>query len=263
MPNESIKKIFLVSLGVCLVCSFLVSTTAVTLYNKQNANKRIEKIKNILIAGDLFTKNANVAEIYQKKVKPFLIELETGDKVNETELNEELNIERFDIKEISNHPKYGKEISQKNDVASIKRMPRYMVVYLVETESREMEKVILPVYGKGLWSTMYGFLALEKDLKTVSGITFYEHGETPGLGGEIENPRWTGIWKGKIAFDETGNMILEILKGSVDPSRKEAIHQIDGISGATITTRGVYQLTKFWLGPEGYQPFLDKLREKS
>lgn len=109
---------------------------------------------------------------------------------------------------------------------------------------------------------MYAFLALDKDLKTVTGVTFYEHGETPGLGGEIENPRWNNLWKGKEAFDENNNVQLEIIKGVVNRDRSEANYQIDGLSGATITARGVDKMIKFWLGDDGYSPFLNKLREE-
>ncbi len=136
-----------------------------------------------------------------------------------------------------------------------------MLVYFIK-EGEEINKIILPVYGKGLWSTMYAFLALDKDFKTVTGVTFYEHGETPGLGGEIENPRWNTLWKGKKAFDENNNVQLEIIKGVVDRNRPEANYQIDGLSGATITARGVDKMIKFWLGDYGYTPFLNKLREE-
>ena len=77
----------------------------------------------------------------------------------------------------------------------IKRKPKYMVIYEVE-EGDKIDKYIFPIYGKGLWSTMYGFIALDKDLKTIKGFTFYEHGETPGLGGEVDNPKWKNIVEG-------------------------------------------------------------------
>jgi Na+-transporting NADH:ubiquinone oxidoreductase subunit C len=124
-----------------------------------------------------------------------------------------------------------------------------------------VEKLILPIYGKGLWSTLYGFLALEKDLKTVSGITFYQHGETPGLGGEVDNPNWKGKWQGKQAFDDSGDVIIKVIKGAVIPGAPDADHQIDGLSGATLTARGVDNLVQFWLGENGYGPYLQQIRE--
>jgi Na+-transporting NADH:ubiquinone oxidoreductase subunit C len=93
----------------------------------------------------------------------------------------------------------------------------------------------------------------------VKGFTFYEHAETPGLGGEIDNPRWKNSWKGKHVHDKEGNVIIEVIKGQVDTSRPESKHQVDGLSGATLTARGVDHLVKFWLGNNGYGLFLKRL----
>ncbi len=262
MADDSIKHTFKVALGVCLVCSLLVSTAAVTLNGIQNRNKRLDRIKNILIAADLYEKDTDIARTYDERIEARLVRLEDGETIPEDEFNDVLNIEDFDIKTLAGDPEYGQTIPPAEDLADIKRRPKYMVVYFVRG-SDGIEKVILPVYGKGLWSTLYGFLALGKDLRTVTGITFYEHGETPGLGGEIENPRWQRIWKGKLAYDDHWNVKLEVIKGQVDPNGANAKYQIDGLSGATITTRGVDHLVKYWLGENGYRPFLRKLREVS
>jgi Na+-transporting NADH:ubiquinone oxidoreductase subunit C len=136
-----------------------------------------------------------------------------------------------------------------------------MVIYQV-MENEQVVRLILPVYGKGLWSTMYGFIALKNDLQMVTGFIFYEHGETPGLGGEIDNPRWRAKWIGKRAFDESGELKIEVVKGTIDPASPQAQYQVDGLSGATLTTRGVDNLVQFWLGENGYGPFLQNLRAK-
>ncbi len=261
MSNDSIKKTVLVVLGVCLVCSLLVSTAAVKLFPLQEENRKLDKVKNILVAGELFSEGTDIAKAYDENIEPVLIELATGESVSKENFNDVLNIENFDITVLANHPEYGRSIPQSQDLADIKVSPKYMLVYFIK-EGEEINKIILPVYGKGLWSTMYAFLALDKDLKTVTGVTFYEHGETPGLGGEIENPRWNNLWKGKEAFDENNNVQLEIIKGIVNRTRPEASYQVDGISGATITARGVDKMIKFWLGDNGYTPFLNKLREE-
>jgi Na+-transporting NADH:ubiquinone oxidoreductase subunit C len=119
--------------------------------------------------------------------------------------------------------------------------------------------LILPIEGKGLWSTLYGFLALAPDTKTIEGLTFYEHGETPGLGGEIDNPRWKGLWKDRVAFDDEGNPEIEVIKGAAGPPDTDP-HRVDGLSGATLTGRGVTHLIQFWLSNDGYGPFLEKFR---
>jgi len=259
VSNDSIEKTVLVVLGVCLVCSLLVSTAAVKLFPLQEVNRKLDKVKNILVAGELYNEEADIAKTYDDKIEPVLIELATGEPVTEENFDDVLNVENFDITVLANHPEYGRSIPQPQDLADIKISPKYMLVYFIK-EGEEINKIILPVYGKGLWSTMYAFLALDKDFRTVTGVTFYEHGETPGLGGEIENPRWNTLWKGKEAFDENNNVQLEIIKGVVNRNRPEANYQIDGLSGATITARGVDKMIKFWLGDDGYAPFLNKLR---
>ena len=191
-----------------------------------------------------------------------MIDLGSGEIVPEESLNELLNIETFDIKTMADSAEYGRVISPDDDIAKIAKMPAYMVVYLVK-ENNKTEKVILPIYGKGLWSTMYGFIALDKDLKTIKGITFYDHAETPGLGGEIDNPRWKALWDGKLAFDEEGAVAIEVIKGAVVPGSARAIHQVDGISGATLTARGVGNLVRYWLGEDGFGPYLATLRAEA
>ena len=136
---------------------------------------------------------------------------------------------------------------------------RYTTVYMVEKDG-EVEILILPVRGYGLWSTLHGFIAVKGDLNTVVGMGFYQHGETPGLGGEVDNPKWTGQWPGKTLFDENGELAVEVVKGGVDPQSPKAVHQVDGLAGATLTGNGVDNLLKFWLGQNGFGPFIANLR---
>lgn len=263
MPVDSgIKKTVTVALGVCLVCSVFVSAAAIGLKALQEKNKKLDRITNILQAGDLSYNGENPAEVFNKKIKPVIVELKSGLVLNENELAPELMPENFNLKTISSESNFSSEIPLAQDIAGIKRKPNFMIVYEVKDKEDNTEKYIMPIYGKGLWSTLYGFIAIDRDLETIKGITFYEHGETPGLGGEVDNPRWKETWKGKKAFDENGNVIIDVIKGAVDPSDPRSNHQIDGLSGATITTRGVDKLIEFWLGENGYRPFLNKLREE-
>lgn len=133
-------------------------------------------------------------------------------------------------------------------------------MYLVEKDGA-LETLILPVRGYGLWSTLYGFVAVKGDLNTVVGFGFYQHGETPGLGGEVDNPKWKALWSGKTLFDEQGQLAVEIIKGSVDPQSAKATHQVDGLAGATLTSKGVNNLLHFWLGENGFGPLLANLKE--
>ena len=115
------------------------------------------------------------------------------------------------------------------------------MIWHKETSLVGLDAIILPVSGKGLWSTCYGYLALAGDKNTVKGIQFYRHGETPGLGGEIENANWTAMWKGKQILNDKGELVsVTVKKGKVDQSKPvEKKHFVDGLAGATITSNGV------------------------
>jgi len=261
MPSESPRKTFLVALGVCLVCSVLVSSAVVGLRQRQQANKELDKLKNILLAADLYTNDAAVRQTFEAKIRPALVDLSSGRILSETPSDKRLDPIYFDVKAVARDPKLSRVIPSLDNLAGIGRRPNYMVIYQV-MENERVARLILPVYGKGLWSTMYGFIALKNDLQTVTGFIFYEHGETPGLGGEIDNPLWRAKWIGKHAFDESGELKIKVIKGTVDPTNPQAQYQIDGLSGATLTTRGVDNLVHFWLGENGYGPFLQNLRAK-
>lgn len=258
--NDTLKNIIGVALVVCFVCSILVATAAVVLKPRQEANQKLEKIRNILIAGDLLEgKGKDFEAIFSEKIHPVLIDLKTGAQLPGEKMTGQLAPDNFDIKKISKEPGASRLIPAEDDRANIKRMPLNSLIYYVKEGEGKYSKIIFPVHGSGLWSIMYGFLALDWDLKTIRGITFYEHGETPGLGGEIDNSQWKASWKGKIAFDEAGQLKLKVLKGLAAPG---STSEIDGLAGATLTTRGVDDMIAFWFGPGGYGPFLEKLRNK-
>ncbi len=261
MADDSTSKTLSITLAVCVVCSILVSAAAVNLRGLQEENKKIDKIINILQAGQLYVDNSNVLALYNENIEPILVELSTGNQIDKSNFTQELNIDTFNIKTISSHPVLGESVQPTKDIARIKRKPKYMVVYLVKKHGKT-DKIIFPIYGKGLWSTLYGFMALSSDLQTIEGLTFYDHGETPGLGGEIDNPSWKESWRGKSAFDASGKILISVIKGKVPRNQPETNYQIDGLSGATLTTRGVDQLIKFWLGGDGYGPFLKKMRAR-
>lgn len=266
MSAESTSKTLIVSLVVCIVCSVLVSSFAVGLKDIQDENKRLDKLKNILAAADLLEEDADaerINEIYSKNIKPEIIKLESGTPLPENQYTDELNIEVFDIKALAKNPKYNRNVPADEDIANNKRIPQYMSVYFVK-DGEKIKKVILPVYGKGLWETMYGFIALGNDLNTVKGFTFYEHGETPGLGGEVDNPLWKALWNEKKVYGEDGSVKIEVIKkGMYDPSNPEdKLYKIDGLAGSTLTSRAVNNLVRFWLDKEGYRPFIERLKKE-
>jgi len=262
MATETITKTIGVVVAICFVAAIFVSSAAVGLKPIQEENKRIDLLKNILIAGDLYESGkTNISETFKSKVNGEIINLENGNVIPEDKYDAILNLESFDVKAVASSSDYGKDIPTDKDLAGIRRMPKSIAIYKVGGKEG-VDKYILPIYGKGLWSTLYGFVALDKDLHTIKGFTFYEHGETPGLGGEVDNPKWKSQWVGKQAYDEDWNLKIEVLKGLVDPNSAKAKYQVDGLSGSTLTTRGVSNLVRFWLSEEGYKPFITKLREE-
>ena len=182
-----------------------------------------------------------------------MIELKTGAYVDSIDAG------AYDQRAASRDPARS-AVAPAND-ARVLRLPQYAVIYELRARegSDDITAVILPIQGYGLWSTMYGYIALEADTKTIAGLTFYEHGETPGLGGEIENPRWQARWKARKAFDDTGTLRIRVLKGAAGPAATDPYH-VDGLSGATITSRGVSSALLFWLGASGFGPFLEQFR---
>ncbi|WP_022962377.1 Na(+)-translocating NADH-quinone reductase subunit C [Halopseudomonas pelagia] len=249
--KETVSRTIMVALLVCLVCSVVVSAAAVALKPVQITNQLLDKKRNILSIAGLLEEGADV-EAQFEKVTARLVDLRTG------EFSEEMDPLTYDQQKAAKDPALSERLAASDDIASIRRREDYATVYMVENDDG-IETMILPIHGYGLWSTLYGFIALEGDLKTVVGLGFYQHAETPGLGGEVDNPNWRQQWTGKVVYDEDGDVAVQVLKGSVDSSNPNAEHQVDGLAGATLTSRGVENLVRFWLGENGFGPFLDNL----
>ena len=250
--KDSIKSTVTVALLLCLVCSILVSGAAVLLKPMQQANKVLDKKNNVLLAAGIETQGQDINALFEQ-FTPRVVDLETGRYVTD------IDAATYDQRKAAKDPKLSDKLSRDDDIASIKRREHYATVYLLEKDG-ELDRIILPVKGYALWSTLYGFLALEGDGNTVAGLGFYEHAETPGLGGEIDNPRWKALWPGKKVFDANGNLAIALVKGAVDAASPKAIHQVDALSGATLTSNGVENLLLFWLGENGFGPYLTNLR---
>ncbi|WP_028117665.1 Na(+)-translocating NADH-quinone reductase subunit C [Ferrimonas senticii] len=249
--NETFGKTVAVVLGLCLVCSLVVSGTAVALKPTQIQNKLQDKQKFILEAAGIAVEGGDIAATYGKYVEPRVVDFASGS------FNSSIDAVTFDQRKAARDPESSQEPA--NDIASISRRADNGLVYLVKDASGDVDTLILPVHGYGLWSIMYGFLALDADdLNTIKAMVYYEQGETPGLGAEVENPKWKALWPNKQAFDANGEIAIEVVKGGAKPGD---IHGVDGLSGATLTSNGVTNSLQFWLGAEGYGPFIAKARQ--
>ena len=247
--NESIRKTVTVALVLCLVCSVVVSAAAVLLRPAQAVNEKVNMQMNILQAAGLYDPNQPIQVQFQI-VSARLVDLSTGEFV------EGIEAEGYNQRKAAKDPSMNRVISNVKDIASIKRQAKIAKVYLIQTDD-QVEKIILPIHGYGLWSTLYGFMALEGDANTVAGLGFYEHAETPGLGGEVDNPNWRAQWTGKQVYKDDV-VAIRLVKGGANRSDKYAV---DALSGATLTSRGVDNLVKFWLSDEGFKPFLNNLKK--
>jgi len=192
----------------CIVCSVVVSSAAVSLRPQQQINKDLDRKRNILLAAGLYQEGVSVDEQFEK-IETRVVDIETGKFVD-------VDPDGYDQRKAARDPKQSIALGDK-DIAKISRRENLALVYLVQSGDA-VDKVILPVHGYGLWSTLYGFVALEQDLNTVAGMGFYDHAETPGLGGEVDNPRWKAQWPGKKVYGSDGAVKLALLKGAVDTS---------------------------------------------
>ncbi|MDQ7090388.1 MAG: Na(+)-translocating NADH-quinone reductase subunit C [Methylococcales bacterium] len=253
LSNESLKKTIAVALALCFVCAILVSISAVALKPLQVENKAMDMKKNILDVAGLLTENANIHQAFAEKIEAKLVNMETGEYV------EDLDVITYDQRKAAKNPAQNTLIPKDKDLASIKVKAKIAKVYLVK-EGDAIKSIILPVHGYGLWSTMYGFLALDADGQTVQSINFYDQAETPGLGGEVVNPNWRALWSGKQVYSESGDVALKLIKGVVDNTKDGSEFQVDGLAGATLTSTGVSNLIKYWMSNEGFATYLDKIR---
>ena len=249
--QETFKKTILVVLAVCLVCSIIVAGSAVGLRSTQLANKEKDKQNNILSVAGL-SLDKSVSEIFEQNIQTKLVDLATGTFVDVDDPA------GYDQRQAAKDPEQSVALTADQNIAKIGRRANLATVYLVSDDAGQLQRIILPVHGAGLWSTMYAFVAVESDGNTVDGITYYEQGETTGLGGEVENPRWRSLWKGKKLFDAEGLPAIKIVKGQAPV---DSASQIDGLSGATLTSKGVQNTFTFWLGEQGFGPFLRNIRQ--
>ncbi|MCK5829723.1 MAG: Na(+)-translocating NADH-quinone reductase subunit C [Methylococcales bacterium] len=253
LGNDSLEKTIAVALALCFVCAILVSFAAVALRPLQIENKALDMKKNILEVAGLLDEGTDINQAFSDQIEEKLVDIETGDYIDD------MDVVTYDQRKAAKDPSQNINISTEDDIASIKRKAKIAKVYLVKSGD-VIESIILPMHGYGLWSTMYGFLALESDGQTVKSINFYDQAETPGLGGEVVNPNWRALWKGKKVYSESGDVKLGLIKGVVDTSKPGSEYDVDGLAGATLTSLGVSNLVKYWMSNQGFSAYLDKVR---
>lgn len=252
LPNEDPRKLLSLALALCLVCSLAVSSAAVLLRPLQEQNAALALKREILSVAGLLQPEADIEALFAERVETRILDLASGEF-------SELDPASFDQRRAARDPASSIQVPPEQDIARLRSRAKQAPVYLIREQGR-LQRLVLPVHGAGLWSTMYGLLALEADGRSIAGMSFYEQGETAGLGAEIASPGWLAQWPGKQALDESGQVRFELVKGGVDANSPNAGYQVDGLAGATLTADGVTNLMRYWLSENGFGPYLKRLR---
>jgi len=258
---------------VCLVCAALVSISAVQLKPLQVANKLLDQQTKILETSKLLEvaleaenvkaaggESKSIVATYNKYVFASIVNLESGEVSCTVVKNDDtdtcyVKVKNFDERRNSRDVSMS-EIPE-NDMAGINRKSKTAVVFLVNNDADDVETVVFPIVGSGLWDLMYGYVGLESDLNTVRSLVYSDHKETPGLGAEVMNPKWKVLWQGKKIYDEQGEPKIKLVKGG---AKADDAYAVDALSGATLTSNGVTNTLQFWFDDEGYKPFIKKHR---
>ena len=202
------SKTIIFALGICLVCSVLLSGLAAGLKQIQTANREFDVKRNIVKAFgvdiEVLTKS-EIEDKYSTHISKNTIDLDNEIIFGDGKPYSQINV-----------------FSWKDDVNS------------------EPSKYAFPIAGKGLWSVLYGYLAIDADIETIVGISFYAHKETPGLGAEIEKAWFQDQFKDKKIYENGQVADFKVTK----PGLANNEYSVDGISGSTITSKGVEILLK-------------------
>ncbi len=252
--KDSIQNILMIGIGLCLVCAAVISIIAVGLKELQKNNAILDQQKKIVAAADLQGFYGSTEAAFDS-IEEIIIDIEEGLITNDS-------TEKYDLSKELRDPSRHIVLSSIEDIATIKKRENFSKIFL-EYREDQLNTVILPVRGYGLWGILYGYLAISSDLNTIVGLEFYEHKETPGLGAEVDNPKWKALWRGKKIYDENGEILIKVVKGKVDNNSDMSTYEVDGLSGATLTSNGVSNLLAYWLSDSGFKKFLNNLKQEN
>ncbi|TAF66244.1 MAG: NADH:ubiquinone reductase (Na(+)-transporting) subunit C [Cytophagales bacterium] len=212
------------TIALTVVCGVLLAMAAVGLKPLQDANIALEKKQNILGTVMPNVPREQVEAIYAKRVKAYVIN-------NEGAIQKDLKAEDIDVS-----GEYKKEMKE-----------RLLPVYeILDSEGKNTEFYVFPVYGYGLWDNIWGYISLKNDLNTVNGVLFDHKSETPGLGARITSEEVQKRYKDKNIFEGNKLMSVTMMKGEGNDYSKDK-YKVDGMSGATITGGGVNKMLSEYL----------------
>ncbi len=254
--NKAAFRSLMVLAGVALLCSILVSVATTTLRPIHERNELLQRYRNVVSLTGLVGDDSDDAAVFEavELLDARVVDLSSG------EFRPDIDPVAVNSRSALNDPDTSTAIPADKDLARLGRRTDYEVVYLV-WHDQTFSRIILPINGQGMWSTLYGYIAIEADLETIAAVTFYEQAETAGLGDQIEDPDWQAQWQGRSLYSDAGDLLFQVASGPVNLSSPSAAYQVDGLTGATITAAGVTNLVRYWFGSHGYGPLLAQMKE--
>ena len=259
MSRESPRKALLVVTLTAIICSTLVSAAVVILRPIQINNQLLDRSRNIMQLTGLLAEGEEPGD---DEMLALFKSLDTRTiEISEGRFIDSIDPRTFDQRRAVSDPDLGLRVPPDQDLASLGRRSRFAPVYMV-WDDQQLERLILPVRGAGMWSMLYGYIAVDSDLRTIAGMTFYEQNETPGLGDQITHEHWLEQWQGRRLFDDDGRPAFRVSEDTVQPGSEAGLYEVDALSGATVTANAVTDMMHYWFGPHGYGPFLNHLREQ-
>ena len=248
-PNDDRIKVFGVAIMLAFVCSLTISVVTISLRPIQQANLAAEREARMASMIDTLPGMHNLLqESGVDGLETGLVDMATGSVASGG------NVDAYDYDVAAIDPEASVEIPADIDVAGLKRRPKLMPVYFLKRDD-ELFLLVLPVRGRGYQSVIKAMLALESDLKTIAALVILEQEETPGLGARIEDADWQALWPGKQITDENGQLMISVVK-----SDASGPYEVDGISGATLTSNGVANMLRYWLGDHGFGALLQRIK---
>ncbi len=248
-PNTDRSKTMVVALLVALGCGLSVSLAAVMLRPAIQVNVAAARAAqmNEMLAG-IPGIGEIIKELGADAVETVIVDLDAGRPAEGFKPN------GFDQAAVAADPATSTQLTRAQDLAGIGRRENLARIHLVRRGGK-LALVVLPIRGRGYQSTIRAYLALQGDLNTVAALSIYEQGETPGLGARVADPAWLSKWPGKRLAGNDGDVAIEVVTGAASGP-----HEVDGITGASVTGFAVTDMIHFWLGRRGFGPVLDNLR---
>lgn len=243
--------------AVCAACSVMVAGSYALLADRQRSDAAIARMRQVLVLGGLVGAEQALGRgdvlARFEAVRALPVDLETG------RIAAGIDPAEYDQRAAAQDP--GRSRPAPENAAGIRRLPEYAVVYEISGPDGRLERLLLPIHGQGYNGQLYGYIALGPDLDTVRDIVFYEHEETPGLGARVDNPDWRAGWAGRRVYDDSGEVALRVVPDAGPPATDP--YRVDALSRATVTSTGIEQMLRFWLGDHAFGPYLAWRRQQA